>query len=152
MTRAPAELRVVADLAAKALAAAGAPAHGDRVAVAVSGGADSLALLHALRALAGPRGWRLAVLTVDHGLRPGSAADAAFVADHAKALGLPARVLTLAPADLEPHRGAGPEAAARAARYGALWPAADELGCAWLATGHTLDDQAETVLLQLLRG
>ncbi|HET6815386.1 MAG TPA: ATP-binding protein, partial [Actinomycetota bacterium] len=111
MTRAPAELRLVADLAAKALAAAGAPATGDGVAVAVSGGADSLALLHALRTLAGPRGWRLAVLTVDHGLRPGSAADAAFVADHAKALGLPTRVLTLAPGDLDPHRPVGPEAA-----------------------------------------
>ncbi|HTF59069.1 MAG TPA: tRNA lysidine(34) synthetase TilS [Actinomycetes bacterium] len=152
MTRAPAELRLVADLAAKALAAAGAPATGDGVAVAVSGGADSLALLHALRTLAGPRGWRLAVLTVDHGLRPGSAADAAFVADHAKALGLPTRVLTLTAGDLDPHRPAGPEAAARAARYAALWPAAGELGCDWLATGHTLDDQAETVLLQLLRG
>ena len=152
MTRAPAELRLVADRAAKALAAAGVPAAGDGVAVAVSGGADSLALLHALRALAGPRGWRLAVVTVDHGLRPGSAADAAFVADHAKALGLPALVRTLGPADLAPHRQAGPEGAARAARYGALWPAADELGCRWLATGHTLDDQAETVLLQLLRG
>ena len=101
MTRAPAELRVVADLAGKALATAGVPAAGDGVAVAVSGGADSLALLHALRVLAGPRDWRLAVLTVDHGLRPGSAADAAFVADHAKSLGLPARLLTLAPADLE---------------------------------------------------
>jgi tRNA(Ile)-lysidine synthase len=152
MTRAPAELRLVADRAAKALSAAGVPAAGAGVAVAVSGGADSLALLHALRALAGPRGWRLAVVTVDHGLRPGSAADAAFVADHAKALGLPALVRTLGPADLAPHRQAGPEGAARAARYGALWPAADELGCAWLATGHTLDDQAETVLLQLLRG
>ena len=152
VTRAPAELRLVADLAAKALAGAGVPAAGDGVAVAVSGGADSLAMLHALRALAGPRGWRLAVLTVDHGLRPGSAADAAFVADHAKALALPHRVLTLAPADLERHRDAGPEGAARAARYAALWPAADELGCSWLATGHTLDDQAETVLLQLLRG
>jgi tRNA(Ile)-lysidine synthase len=152
MTRAPAELRLVADLAAKALAAAGVPAAGDGVAVAVSGGADSMALLHALRVLAGPRGWRLAVLTVDHGLRPGSAADAAFVADHAKAVALPARLLTLAPADLERHRDAGPEGAARAARYEALWPAADELGCRWLATGHTLDDQAETVLLQLLRG
>ncbi|HEX3211313.1 MAG TPA: tRNA lysidine(34) synthetase TilS, partial [Actinomycetota bacterium] len=152
VTRAPAELRLVADRAAKALAAAGVPAAGDGVAVAVSGGADSLALLHGLRALAGPRGWRLAVLTVDHGLRPGSAADAAFVADHAKALGLPVLVRTLGPADLAPHRQAGPEGAARAARYGALWPAADELGCAWLATGHTLDDQAETVLLQLLRG
>ena len=152
MTRAPGELRLVADLAAKALATAGGPAPGDGVAVAVSGGADSLALLHALRVLAGPREWRLAVLTVDHGLRPGSAADAAFVADHTKALGLPARVLTLVPADLEAHRAAGPEGAARAARYAALWPAADALGCHWLATGHTLDDQAETVLLQLLRG
>jgi tRNA(Ile)-lysidine synthase len=152
MTRAPAELRVVADLASKALAGAGVPGPGDRVAAAVSGGADSLALLHALRVLAGKRDWRLAVLTVDHGLRPGSAADAAFVADHAKALGLPARQLTLAPGELEAHRAAGPEGAARAARYEALWPAADELGCRWLATGHTLDDQAETVLLQLLRG
>ena len=152
MTRAPAELRLVADRAARALAGAGVPGAGDGVAVAVSGGADSMALLHALRVLAGPRGWRLAVLTVDHGLRPGSAADAAFVVDHAKALGLPARVCTLAPDDLARHRRAGPEAAARAARYGALWPAADELGCRWLATGHTLDDQAETVLLQLLRG
>jgi tRNA(Ile)-lysidine synthase len=152
MTRAPGELRLVADLAAKALAAAGGPAPGDGVAVAVSGGADSLALLHALRVLAGPRKWRLAVLTVDHGLRPGSAADAAFAADHAKALALPARVLTLTSADLEAHRAAGPEAAARAARYAALWPAADALDCHWLATGHTLDDQAETVLLQLLRG
>jgi tRNA(Ile)-lysidine synthase len=152
MARAPAELRRIADRAAKALAAAGAPGEGDGVAVAVSGGADSLALLHALRVLAGPRSWRLAVVTVDHGLRPGSAADAAFVADHAKALGLPARARTLTPADLEPHRGSGPEGAARAARYAALWPAADELGCRWLATGHTLDDQAETVLLQLLRG
>ena len=152
MTRAPAELRLLAGRAARALAGAGVPAAGDGVAVAVSGGADSLALLHALRALAGPRGWRLAVVSVDHGLRPGSAADAAFVADHAKALGLPVQVATLGPADLEPHRRAGPEGAARAARYAALWPAADELGCHWLATGHTLDDQAETVLLQLLRG
>ncbi|HEY6709021.1 MAG TPA: tRNA lysidine(34) synthetase TilS [Actinomycetota bacterium] len=152
MTRAPAELRLVADRAAKVLAAAGVPTAGDGVAVAVSGGADSLALLHALRALAAPRDWRLAVVTVDHGLRPGSAADAAFVADHAKALGLPAQVRTLGPADLDQHRQAGPEGAARAARYGALWPAADQLGCRWLATGHTLDDQAETVLLQLLRG
>jgi tRNA(Ile)-lysidine synthase len=152
MTRAPAELRLVAGRAARALAAAGVPVAGDGVAVAVSGGADSLALLHALRALARPRGWRLAVVSVDHGLRAGSASDAAFVADHAKALGHPVRVRTLGPADLEPHHRAGPEGAARAARYAALWPATDELGCHWLATGHTLDDQAETVLLQLLRG
>jgi tRNA(Ile)-lysidine synthase len=152
MARAPAELRLVADRAARALAALEGPGRGDGVALAVSGGADSLALLHAMRTLAGPRGWRLAVLTVDHGLRPGSAADAAFVTDHAKRLGIAARMVTIAPDELAGHRGAGPEGAARAARYGALWPAAGELGCAWLATGHTLDDQAETVLLQLLRG
>jgi tRNA(Ile)-lysidine synthase len=152
VARAPAALRLVADRASRALAAAGAPAAGDGLAAAVSGGADSLALLHALRTLAGPRGWRLAVVTVDHGLRSGSAADAAFVVDHAKALGLDARLETLAPADLARHRHAGQEGAARAARYEALWRAAGELGCGWLATGHTLDDQAETVLLQLLRG
>jgi tRNA(Ile)-lysidine synthase len=152
MARAPAALRLVADRAARALAAAGVPAAGDGLAAAVSGGADSLALLHGLRTLAGPRGWRLAVVTVDHGLRSGSAADAAFVADHAKALGLDARVETLTAADLARHRRAGQEGAARAARYEALWRAAGELGCDWLATGHTLDDQAETVLLQLLRG
>jgi tRNA(Ile)-lysidine synthase len=152
MARAPAALRLVADRAARALAAAGGPAAGDGLAAAVSGGADSLALLHAMRTLAGPRGWRLAVVTVDHGLRSGSAADAAFVVDHAKGLGLDARLETLTPADLEPHRRAGQEGAARVARYQALWRAAGELGCGWLATGHTLDDQAETVLLQLLRG
>jgi tRNA(Ile)-lysidine synthase len=152
VARAPAALRLVADRAARALAAAGAPAAGDGLAAAVSGGADSLALLHAMRTLAGPRGWRLAVVTVDHGLRSGSVADVAFAVDHAKGLGLEARLETLAPADLERHRRAGQEGAARAARYQALWRAADELGCGWLATGHTLDDQAETVLLQLLRG
>jgi tRNA(Ile)-lysidine synthase len=152
MARAPAALRLVADRAARALAAAGVPAAVDGLALAVSGGADSLALLHALRTLAGPRGWRLAVVTVDHGLRSGSAADATFVVDHAKALGLDARRETLAAADLARHRRAGREGAARAARYEALWRAAGELGCGWLATGHTLDDQAETVLLQLLRG
>ncbi|HEV8373492.1 MAG TPA: tRNA lysidine(34) synthetase TilS [Actinomycetota bacterium] len=152
MARAPAALRLVADRAARALAAVEAPAGGDGLAAAVSGGADSLALLHGLRTLAGPRGWRLAVVTVDHGLRPGSAADAAFVVDHAKALGLSAKLVTLDPAELAAHRRAGPEGAARTARYRALWRAAGELGCGWLATGHTLDDQAETVLLQLLRG
>ena len=152
MARAPAALRLVADRAARALAAAGVPLPGDAVAVAVSGGADSLALLHALRTLAGPRGWRLHVVTVDHGLRQGSAADAAFVAGHARELGLTVRVVALAAAELARHRAAGPEGAARAARYAALHAAADEAGCAWLATGHTRDDQAETVVLQLMRG
>jgi tRNA(Ile)-lysidine synthase len=152
VARAPAALRLVADLAARALAAAGAPGRGDGVAVAVSGGADSLALLHALRTLAAPRGWRLEVVTVDHGMRPGSAADADFVVDHAKALGLGAHRVTIAAADLDAHRGAGPEGTARATRYRALAETAAAAGCRFVVTGHTLDDQAETVLLQLLRG
>ena len=152
MARAPAALRLVADRAARALQAAGAPRRGDGLAVAVSGGADSLALLHALRTLASPRGWRLEVVTVDHGVRPDSAADAAFVVDHAKALGLAAQSVTIAAADLDAHRGAGPEGAARATRYRALAETAGGAGCRFVATGHTMDDQAETILLQLLRG
>jgi tRNA(Ile)-lysidine synthase len=150
--RAPAALRTVADVAARALAAAGVPAAGERVAVAVSGGADSLAALHALRTLAQPRGFEVAVVTVDHGLRAASVHDAAFVAAHAHELGLPVLVRHADRATLERHLGDGPEGAARAARYEALYTAADELGCRWLATGHTQDDQAETVLLALLRG
>jgi tRNA(Ile)-lysidine synthase len=152
VARAPAALRLVADRAGRALNGAGAPPDGAAIAVAVSGGADSLALLHALRVLAGPRGWRLEVVTVDHGLRAGSAADAAFVVDHAKALGLGAHLATLTAAELDAERGAGPEGAARAARYRALRAVAEMAGCEAVATGHTLDDQAETVLLQLLRG
>jgi tRNA(Ile)-lysidine synthetase-like protein len=152
VARAPAALRLVADRAARALAAAGVPGRGDGLAVAVSGGADSLALLHALRTLAWTRDWRLEVVTVDHGMRPGSAADAAFVVDNAKALGLGAHHVTVAAADLDADRGAGPEGAARAARYRALAESAAEAGCRFVATGHTMDDQAETVVLQLLRG
>ncbi len=152
MARAPAALRLIADRAGRALRSTSAPPAGAGIAVAVSGGADSLALLHALRVLAGPRGWRLEVVTVDHGLRPGSAADAAFVVDHAKALGLGAHLATLSPEELRAHRAAGPEGAARAARYLALRAVAELTGCGLVATGHTLDDQAETVLLQLLRG
>jgi tRNA(Ile)-lysidine synthase len=152
VARAPAALRLVADRAARALRNADAPGRGDGVAVAVSGGADSMALLHALRTLAPPRGWRLEVVTVDHGMRPGSAADAEFVVDHAKALGLGAHLVRIPAAELAAAAGAGPEGAARAARYRALAELAEAARCRYVATGHTLDDQAETVLLQLLRG
>jgi tRNA(Ile)-lysidine synthase len=152
VARAPAALRLVADRAARTLTAAGAPGRGDGIAVAVSGGADSLALLHALRTLAVRRGWRLAVATVDHGLRPDAAADAALVADHAASLGLEVQLLRIAAGELKAHRGEGPEGAARTARYRALAEAAAKARCRFVATGHTLDDQAETVLLQLLRG
>jgi tRNA(Ile)-lysidine synthase len=117
------------------------------VLVACSGGADSLALAAAV-AFEAPRcGVPAGLVTVDHGLQPGSAQQARRVA----ALGFE---LGFDPVEIVPvtvGTGAGPEAAARAARYAALDRAADSLD-ADVLLGHTLDDQAETVLLGLGRG
>jgi tRNA(Ile)-lysidine synthase len=117
---------------------------GAELVVAFSGGADSLALLALLAHL--PDGVRPAVeaIHVDHGLRPESAQEAAAALALARALGVRARVLRV---DVS-GRG-GVEEAARKARYRALARAA---GGRPVATAHTLDDQAETVLLRLARG
>jgi tRNA(Ile)-lysidine synthase len=126
-------------------------AAGDLVLVACSGGADSLALAAAAAFVAPRLGLRAGGVTVDHGLQPGSAERAASVAAVLGRLGLdPVRsvAVTVAPA----RSAAGPEAAARAARYGALDVAVKECGAAAVLLGHTLDDQAETVLLGLARG
>ncbi|MDP8938133.1 MAG: tRNA lysidine(34) synthetase TilS, partial [Actinomycetota bacterium] len=111
------------------------PPAGTEVTCAVSGGPDSLALL----VLAVAAGCRATAVHVDHGLRPGSGADAAVVAGAAARVGARFRAERV---DI----GAGPnlEARARTARYAVLPP--DVL------TGHTADDQAETALLNLLRG
>jgi tRNA(Ile)-lysidine synthase len=126
-------------------------AAGDLVLVACSGGADSLALA-AATAFAAPRlGLRAGGVTVDHGLQPGSAGRAAAVVTSLSQLGLDpvaSVAVTVAPAGL----GAGPEAAARTARYAALDAAASQHQAAVILLGHTLDDQAETVLLGLARG
>jgi tRNA(Ile)-lysidine synthase len=127
------------------------------VVVACSGGPDSLALLLALVALcAGPkarfRGVRLHVAHLDHGLRGGAgAADAAFVADRCAALGVPCTIGAVTEAERAAWRGSI-EAAAREARYRFLRAVAAEVGAARIALGHTLDDQAETVLGHFLRG
>jgi len=115
------------------------------VAVAVSGGADSLALAAALSfERPGSR-----ALVVDHGLQPGSVATAERAAQQCRDLGLPATVLTPASSDVT---GEGPEAAARRQRYAELDAAAEREGLVAILLGHTLDDQAETVLLSLARG
>jgi tRNA(Ile)-lysidine synthase len=117
------------------------------VLVACSGGADSLALAAAVAFEAPRAGVPAGAVTVDHGLQPGSAARAADTAALLANLGLaPVSVLRVAVG-----RDGGPEAAARAARYTALRTAAAEHE-ARVALGHTLDDQAETVLLGLGRG
>jgi tRNA(Ile)-lysidine synthase len=127
-------------------------AAGELVLVACSGGADSLALA-AATAFAAPRlGLRAGAVTVDHGLQPRSAERAAKVAALLGELGLdPVRSAAVT----VPRAGqaaTGPEAAARVARYGALDAAVREYGAAAVLLGHTLDDQAETVLLGLARG
>lgn len=124
-------------------------APGERVGAAVSGGADSTALLHVLACAAREVGITVHALHVDHGLRDTSAREARFVAALATDLGVPFTVRRVAVQ--RPPRGSL-EAAAREARYGALEAAAREAGCPWIATGHTLDDQAETVILRMLRG
>ncbi|HMG65972.1 MAG TPA: tRNA lysidine(34) synthetase TilS [Streptosporangiaceae bacterium] len=125
---------------------------GDVVLAACSGGADSLALAAAL-AFEGPRlGLRPGGVTIDHGLQPGSAEQAGRVTGVLAGLGLDpvhaVRVTVARPGGAGGYPG--PEAAARAARYAAL----DEIAPAPAAIllGHTLDDQAETVLLGLARG
>jgi tRNA(Ile)-lysidine synthase len=122
-------------------------AGGDRVLVAVSGGADSVALLLALVELAPALALDLHVLHVDHLLRPDSAGDAAFVERLARSLGVPVSV-----ARVQVGGGASVEAAARAARHAALDAQATRLRARRIALGHTADDQAETVLMRLLEG
>jgi tRNA(Ile)-lysidine synthase len=118
------------------------------VLVALSGGPDSLALAAATAFEAPRAGLRAGAVIVDHGLQEGSADVAANAARQAADLGLDpvlVRTVTVGTAG-------GPEAAARDARYEALRTAAAETGATTVLLGHTLDDQAETVLLGLARG
>jgi tRNA(Ile)-lysidine synthase len=126
---------------------------GDLVLAACSGGADSLALAAALAFEAPKAGLRAGGVVIDHGLQPGSAEVAAKVTGVLAGLGLdPALSVPVSvPRPGEPGYP-GPEAAARAARYAALGAAADSAGARAVLLGHTLDDQAETVLLGLARG
>jgi tRNA(Ile)-lysidine synthase len=125
------------------------PAPG-RAVVAVSGGPDSVALVHALAELAPELGLDLVIAHVDHGLRGEEAtADAALVGGIAGRLGLPA---AFALRRVVPAPGESLEEAARNVRYDFLAAVARRHEARYMAVGHTADDQAETLLLRLLRG
>jgi tRNA(Ile)-lysidine synthase len=118
------------------------------LAVAVSGGADSLALTLLADRWARRRGGGVVALTVDHRLRAEAAGEARQVAAWLKARGIPHRTLVWD----GPRPGRGVQAAARAARYGLLEGWCREHGCLHLFTAHHQEDQAETFWLRLARG
>ena len=113
--------------------------------LACSGGADSMALADAAIAEMGAH--NVVVIHIDHGLSPGSEAVGEGVAAWAKAQGVAAIVRRV-----EVEQRASIEAAARDARYAALDAIAAEIGAAWILLGHTARDQAETVLMRIVRG
>jgi len=122
-----------------------------RLAVAVSGGSDSLALVLLAAAWASRSGGEIIALTVDHGLRPEAAAEARQVGRWLKAHRVRHRTLRWQP-DPVMHFAGGIQAAARAARYGLLTEWCRAQGILHLAVAHQQEDQAETMLLRLARG
>lgn len=140
------------NLVREALEGAGLPPRRDPLAlvlVACSGGPDSLALAEAAAFLARRGDYRVGAVVVDHGLQEGSAAVAEEARQKLLRMGLePVQVRAVQ----VPTAGMGPEAAARSVRYEALDAAVAELGAEAVLLGHTLDDQAEQVLLGLARG
>lgn len=122
-------------------------ARGDRVLCAVSGGPDSMALLHVLAHLRARLGHTLVACGVDHGLRAEAGAELERGAELAASLDVPFEIVKL-----DVGAGSNLQARARAARHGALRDVAARTGATVIATGHTADDRAETVLSRLLRG
>ncbi len=126
---------------------------GDRVLAAVSGGPDSVALAHFLAQLARRKGFTLAIAHVHHGLRGREAdGDAESVRRLGERLGVETMIRKVDALAAAERRRQGMEEAARHLRYAALAAQARRLTCNKVATGHHLDDQAETLLLNLLRG
>ncbi|MEN6459334.1 MAG: tRNA lysidine(34) synthetase TilS [Thermoguttaceae bacterium] len=122
------------------------------VLVALSGGCDSVALLRAMVAIRAAGVGRLRAAHLNHRLRPEADADARFVAELCERLDVPCEVGTVDVAALASRRGEGIEAAARHARYRFLGETAGRLGSRFVVTGHTADDQAETILHRIVRG
>ena len=136
----------------RALRAVGMPLHGRTIVAGLSGGADSVALVDALASLRRRRGFRVVAAHLDHGLRPASKDDAAFCAALCETLDVPLRTGTAAVRARAAREKGGLEQAARRERYAFLRAVRDEEEAVAIAVAHTRDDQAETLLLRLLRG
>ncbi len=137
----------VLTLVARALRRHRMVTRGQRLLCAVSGGPDSMALLHALARLRPKHGYELAAAGVDHGLRAAAKEELALAAELAAAVAVPFHSLSA-----NVGGGANLQARARRERHRALQRAAAELGADAVALGHTADDRAETWLLRLLGG
>ncbi len=125
---------------------------GSRIVVGVSGGPDSLSLLHVLSRLAGEHGWHVHAAYLHHGLRPAADVEMRYVAEVAAAWGLGCTVERYDVRALAAQPGVSLEEAARQARYAFLAQVAQRCGARIVAVGHHADDQVETVLMHLLRG
>jgi tRNA(Ile)-lysidine synthase len=128
--------------------------HGDGVLLGVSGGPDSVALLYLMSILRGEYGLRLAVAHLIHGIRGEEAKkDAQFVAEMAERLAIPVHLKEVGLPRMKMEEGKGNlEAMGRKERYGFFATVAEQCGLNKVATAHTVDDQAETLLMWLLRG
>lgn len=121
---------------------------GDAVLACCSGGVDSMVLLRLMKAASGELGLKLHAVTVDHGLRCEAPGDARFVLDTCASLGVESSLYELKMDPDVPNL----EEAARIRRYEAIYACRKRLGFTFIATGHTADDQAETLIYRLIRG
>jgi tRNA(Ile)-lysidine synthase len=125
---------------------------GDKILLAVSGGPDSAALLHILHLLAGETGFEIAVAHLEHGIRgKESLGDRMFVKEQSGKLGLPFFSRSVVMAEVQ-KRNESLEEAARRVRYSFLFKLLNRTGFSTIATGHTLDDNIETLLFRLVSG
>lgn len=148
----PADARICLKIRRVLTEEIGPDLNGKLLVPAVSGGADSTALLHILHLLQPNLRIRLHAVTLDHGLRPQSAAEAAAVRQRCRELGMECESRLIPVATHAGEHGLGLEEAGRALRYAALEKERRRLGADWIVTGHQLDDLMEDQILRLLRG